>query len=179
MSPDEAELVDALKSGDKRAFVEIRRRFISQLYRYACRLLRDPGRAEDAVQEAFLALWTKSHLLDRDGNLRSWLYRVVYTKSVDWMRKERETLVEDGLGPREIPNEDPFEHKVVLEQIELALQKLSLRERSAILLFHLEGLTLLELGRAMDLSEDAAESLLRRARLSLRKNYPVTQGDEV
>lgn len=50
----EAELIDALKQGEKRACADLVERFSSQVYRVALRLMDDPGDAEDVLQETLV-----------------------------------------------------------------------------------------------------------------------------
>jgi RNA polymerase sigma-70 factor (ECF subfamily) len=50
----------------------------SDLYRTALRMLRDPGRAEDAVQEAYLQAWKSFHRFSPGTNCRAWLYKILF-----------------------------------------------------------------------------------------------------
>jgi RNA polymerase sigma-70 factor, ECF subfamily len=57
------------------------------LYRYALTRLRDPSRAEDVVQETFLAAWKNRESFRKDASLRTWLTGILKHKIIDQMRK--------------------------------------------------------------------------------------------
>jgi RNA polymerase sigma-70 factor (ECF subfamily) len=67
-------------------------RFESPLLRYASGIVGDHALAQDAVQEAFVALssqWRRGHAPGSDDHLRNWLYKVTHDKAVSILRAER------------------------------------------------------------------------------------------
>jgi RNA polymerase sigma-70 factor (ECF subfamily) len=73
-------------------------RFEEPLSRYASRLVRDPDRARDVVQDTFLRLCRQDrHSVD--GNLASWLYTVCRNRAVDVIRKDHGEQPLDGVDP--------------------------------------------------------------------------------
>jgi RNA polymerase sigma-70 factor, ECF subfamily len=140
----------------------------------ARRMLRDEAEAEDIAQEAMLRLWRGAASFDLaalgTGGVRPWLRRVVSNLCIDRIRVSRRTDVTD-----EVPEQiEPATQVLGLTDAELAarvdqaLQRLPERQRLALTLFHYQGLSQLEVGEALGVSDEAVESLLARARRSLK-----------
>jgi RNA polymerase sigma-70 factor, ECF subfamily len=95
------ELAAALAAGSHEALADLYDRYSSLAYGVSIRVLGDPARAEDAVQEAFLSVWNHAASFDaRRGSLRTWLLAAVRNRSIDYLRgrggHERQ---EQELGP--------------------------------------------------------------------------------
>ena len=87
----DAELLERVGSRDRAAFEELYRRYARPMLGLALRRLGDRGRAEDAVQEAFAAVWRSAHSYDRNrGPGAAWLYTVARNAIVDGARRRPE-----------------------------------------------------------------------------------------
>lgn len=167
----DAALVGRLRSGDPTAFRELVGRHIGVVAGIARRMLKDEAEAEDIAQEAMLRLWRSAAGLELGpGGLRPWLRRVTSNLCIDRVRSGQRTVVTD-----EVPEvADPATQVTNLEGQELAsrvaaaMQALPERQRLALTLFHHEGLSQVEVGQAMGISDEAVESLLARARRALK-----------
>lgn len=168
---DEAVLVAAVGRGDADAFRLLMTRHLGSIVSVARRMLRDDAEAEDVAQEAFLRLWRSSSTLEiGPAGIRPWLRRVVSNLCLDRVRGQgRVTVVEDL---PEVP--EPAKQLAGLEtrdtqrRVEAAMQRLPDRQRLALTLFHFEGLSQIEIGQVMAVSDEAVESLLSRARRQLK-----------
>jgi RNA polymerase sigma-70 factor, ECF subfamily len=168
---EDASLVAAAAGGDAAAFRALVDRHVSGALAVARRMLRDDAEAEDVVQEALLRLWRSSDALEVGPHgVRPWLRRVVSNLCVDRMRSGKRLSVVE-----EVPEEvEPatqvadLEAQDVTRRVDTALKALPDRQRMALTLFHYEGLSQIEVGRIMDVSDEAVESLLARARRSLK-----------
>ena len=75
---------------DEEALAELYDRYGDVAYRLATRVLRDAVLAEDAVQEAFLAVWHAADTFHSGrGTLRTWLLTLVHRRAVDLVRREQ------------------------------------------------------------------------------------------
>lgn len=81
------ELAAALAAGSHEALAELYDRYAGLAYGVAMRVLGDPARAEDAVQDAFMNVWNRSASFDAErGSLRAWLLTSVRNRCIDYLR---------------------------------------------------------------------------------------------
>jgi len=174
---DEA-LMAAVSARQQRAFRILMGRHMQRAIRVAQRIVRDAGEADDIGQEAFLRVWSRANSFDPDiARFTTWLYRIVLNLAFDRSRRQPMAPIDEavdvhtnGPGPVELLIAD--EERRILEQ---AMAGLSERQRGAIALFHMEGLSGEESAHAMNLSAKAFESLLGRARATLKENVQKIQ----
>ena len=168
---DEAALVARVAAGEAPAFRALVDRHLPTVLAIARRMLRDDAEAEDVAQETLLRLWRNAARLELgEGGVRPWLRRVAANLCIDRVRAQRNTSLGDAL-PEEV---EPASQMTTLVERELgrrvdaALKALPERQRLALTLFHYEGMSQIEVGKAMDISDEAVESLLARARRTLK-----------
>jgi RNA polymerase sigma-70 factor (ECF subfamily) len=137
----------------------------------ARRMLRDDAEAEDVAQEAFLRLWRSGATLEiGPAGIRPWLRRVVSNLCLDRVRGQGRVKVVEELPevPEPAKQLAALESQDVQRRVEVAMQKLPDRQRLALTLFHFEGLSQIEIGNVLGVSDEAVESLLSRARRQLK-----------
>lgn len=167
----ESALLAGAAEGDEAAFRSLVERHLSGLLVLARRMLRDDAEAEDVTQEALLKLWRSREALEVGVyGLRPWLRRVVSNLCIDKMRSSRRFTVTDDVPERAEPADQltQVEAQDASERVDRAIKALPDRQRTALTLFHYEGLSQIEVGRIMGVSDEAVESLLARARRSLK-----------
>ncbi|MCU0953210.1 MAG: sigma-70 family RNA polymerase sigma factor [Hyphomicrobium sp.] len=167
---DEALLV-RVASHDPLAFRLLADRHIPALILLGRRLLRDEAEAEDLAQEALLRLWRLGAKLDvGPGGVGPWLKKVVSNLAIDRLRVRGRLDVTDDLPEQPQPADQlrSLERQELAERVDEALRRLPDRQRLALTMFHYEGLSLQEVGSMLDVSAEAVESLLARARRSMR-----------
>ncbi len=168
---EDVRLVSAVAQGDAVAF-----RRLVDLHLGACvatgrRLLDEVAESEDVAQEAFLRLWRNAATLQVGPNgIRPWLRRVTANLAIDRLRARRSVTPVDEVPdqPVRAAQEDGLVAADLTRTVQQALADLPERQRVAISLFHFEGLSQVEVGRAMGVSDEAVESLLGRGRRALR-----------
>ncbi|MGE5267796.1 MAG: sigma-70 family RNA polymerase sigma factor [Deltaproteobacteria bacterium] len=167
---DEALLV-RVASRDPSAFRLLVDRHMSALILLGRRLLRDEAEAEDLAQEALLRLWRLGGSLDvGPGGVGPWLKKVVSNLAIDRLRVRGRLDVTDDLPEQPQPADQlrSLERQELAERVEDALHRLPDRQRLALTMFHYEGLSMQEVGGMLGVSAEAVESLLARARRSMR-----------
>jgi RNA polymerase sigma-70 factor, ECF subfamily len=178
--PDEA-LMASVAAGDQRALRVLLGRHMQRAIRLAERVTRNAADAEEIGQEAFMRVWTHASSFDpKIARFTTWLYRVVVNLAVDRKQRPRRPAVSPMEAAADVSSSeaDPVQSLIAQEEqkmVDIALAALSERQRAAIALFHMEGLSVKEAASVMNLSEKALESLLTRARLTLRQQVENLQ----
>ena len=172
---NDADLVAMVAEGNERAFGELLNRHQNAVYCFARRMLGDPREAEDIAQETFLRLYKFSRTYQPKATLRTYLLRITKNLCIDYFRKKRPELLEEF---PEIPNEttplELLEEAIDADRLEKAIESLPINQRTAVLLRHTEQLSYNQVADVMDITLSAAESLLGRARRSLRNTLKTS-----
>lgn len=176
---DEA-LMARVASGDHAAFRRLMGRHMGRAIRVAETVVRSTAEADDIAQEAFIRIWRNASAFDAGvARFTTWMHRIVVNLSIDRKRRAATGHVE---VPEELPDgqTSALDNLIGAEQraaMQDALAELPERQRAAIALFHLDGLSGRDSALAMNLSESAFESLLTRARNALRQRVLATSND--
>jgi RNA polymerase sigma-70 factor (ECF subfamily) len=169
--PEDAAVLARLATGDARAFRAVVERHLPHLLAHARRMLRDEAEAEDMAQEAMVRLWRNAGSLQLGAQgLRPWLRRVVSNLCIDRIRSAHNVTVTDEVPEQAEPAGQlrALADKDTAARVDAALRALPDRQRQALTLFHYEGLSQIEVGRMLGVSDEAVESLLARARRALK-----------
>jgi RNA polymerase sigma factor (sigma-70 family) len=156
------------ESGSEDSFAELVRRRIGLVYSVALRQTRhDRQRAEDATQAVFTDLARKAGALSRRPVLIGWLHRSATFAAAGLMRAEnRRNVREQKAHAMEmiLGNGDPeTDWTAVQPIIDQALNEIEERDRDAILLRFFDGRPFAEIGRQLQLTENAARMRVERA----------------
>ena len=160
-------LVLLARAGHDRAFEAIVERYRAVL-RAARRYLPD-ARAEDALQQAYIAAWNALERGDEVRDLRAWLYRIIHNTALNQLRvagydyAELEESLRGGSAPPE-----ELERRAVVRQTLTGLAALPERQREALLRIAIEGRSQEEVARELGVTEGAVRQFVHRARLTLR-----------
>lgn len=168
--PD-GELVARVARGDRMAARVIMTRHLPKILNLGRRMLGDQTEAEDVAQEVFIRVWTNAvRWKPGQAKFETWLHRVAMNLCYDRLRR-RPTAALDGVAE---PADDAPTPIARLYETQLAaavneaLQHLPERQREAIVLCHYQGLSNIDAAAMMEISVEAMESLLSRARRTLK-----------
>lgn len=171
----DAEVMEAIKAGNRTAFNEIVNRYLGRVVGLAARMLGSRLDAEDVAQEAFIRVWTFARRWNalengRGNSIHAWLYRIVVNLVID--RKRQRVLVSsENLTEFADETPDSFSQtygREIMGPISKAIQNLPPRQRTALVLCFFEGHSNIEASEMMSVSVSAIETLLVRARRTLR-----------
>ena len=174
------ELVRRAIEGDHDAFSSLVDASVDRLYSVATLILRDPDRAQDAVQEALMSAWKDVRALRDPDAWDAWLHRITVWACYKAAKKERRRkTVELKVVPdpdRAIAS-DAAAALANRDLIERQLNDLPVEHRAVIVLRFYLDLPLDEVGDILDIPVGTVKSRLHRALASLRESMAATQPD--
>jgi RNA polymerase sigma-70 factor, ECF subfamily len=161
----DGDLIQRVGAGDRDAFEELYRRYTRPVLGLALRRLGDRGRAEDALQDAFAAIWRSARSFDPTrGAGGAWLYTVARNAIVDGARRRPEPPLEapDAASPERGPDERA-EASWVSWRVHRALETLPEHERTVIELAYWRGLSQSEISGALGVPLGTVKTRTRSA----------------
>ncbi len=172
---EDVALMLAFRAGDVAAFDQLFRRWSGPLLRYIDRMVRDLATAEELVQEVFIRVHRARERYSPDARFSTWLYRIATNLALNELRRPRHRSVhrstdEGGAAPlldRAPRTEDVVDARRLAAAAERALLELPEKQRAALCLTAVEGLSYAEVAEALEVTEKAVKSLVYRARSSL------------
>jgi len=161
----DAELLRRIGSGDRDAFEELYRRYARAVLALALRRLGDRGRAEDATQEVFAAIWKSARSFDPSrGAGSSWLFAIARNAIVDGFRKRPEPVADaPDLPSSDAGPPEQTEAGWVSWCVHRALQTLPDHERPLIELAYWSGLSQSEIAEFLHLPLGTVKTRTRSA----------------
>ncbi len=163
--PTDSELIERVGDGDRDAFEELYRRYTRPVFGLALRRLGDRGRAEDAFQDAFAAIWRSAASFDPErGQGGAWLYTVARNAIVDGARRRPEPPLEAPDEPS--PEDGPAEHAEaswLAWRVHGALEQLPAHERPVIELAYWGGLSQSEISARLHVPLGTVKTRTRSA----------------
>lgn len=192
--------LSAARAGDQAAFASLIEPYRNELLTHCYRMLGSLEEAEDQVQETLLRAWRRLETYEGRASLRAWLYKIATNACLDALRRRPkrslpaelcapsdpsappdppvmepvwiEPYPDELLAPPEASPEARYEAR---ESISLAfmvaLQELPARQRCALILGDVLDWQAAEIAEALDTSTSSVNSLLQRARTTLKQRY--------
>jgi len=161
----------ALRLGDQAAFSVLVDRHIGKLSALAAQMLGDVHLAEDIVQSVFLKTWNMlPNWQAGNAKLITWMRRVTTNACLDHLRKRR-PIYTDKVPDTPSQETDPEERLGLVQRnawLHGQIDEMPERQKAALTLFYYQELSLKESAEIMDIAPGAFESLLRRARKTLK-----------
>jgi len=162
-------LVLAAQAGDEPAFGELVRLHQRRAYAVARAIVGTHEDAEDAVQDGFLHAYRALDRFLPDQAFGAWLHRIVANAALDLMRRRKVRSADELPETVAAPFRDPGEADHLRGRLNEALQTLTDRQRSVIVLHDVEGFKHAEIGTMLGIPEGTARSDLHHARAALRR----------
>ena len=203
VAPADSALLTRAAAGDEMAFAALVEPHQRAVFRHCYRMLGSGTDAEDATQDTLERAWRKLASYDGSGPFGAWLHRIATNVCLDGLRTRLKRVGPGGYGPAAAPGTvlgppdpelawvepvsdrdllragDPQDEVVRREEISLAfvaaLQRLAPRQRAALLLHDVLGFSHAEVGEVLEVGTTAVNSLLSRARESVRATAGMPQ----
>ncbi len=184
---EERRLMERAKTGDGSAFDEMTRRYSEKAYSVAYQMLASHDDARDLVQDAFLEVFRTLERFNTQYRFSTWLYRILINKCINYRKREtrrrmfsfsdygarhggagQQFLISNLASSEKNPHE-VLENDELKRSIMAALDTLSERHRTVVVLFDLEGLSHRQIAEILQCPEGTVMSRLHHGRLKLKR----------
>lgn len=171
---DEADevLVERFRHGDREAFASLVVRYQRPIFNAAWWVVKSAEDANDIAQDVFLKVAERIEDFDPQYRFFSWIYRITVNEALNALRKRgREEPLDDAV---ELPGPDGDDPARKLSEartsgrLRAAMARLSIQDRTVLVLRHFSELSYREIAQALDLDEKTVKSRLFEARQRLR-----------
>ena len=175
------DLVLAALAGDHGSFAALVERYVSPIYKFSYRYVRNGPDAEDIAQETFLRVWKNLKKFDQSKNFRTWLFAVAKNASLDFLKKKRtlsfsqiseeDDAVEAVLAPYIAVADTAsaiFDQGIVKDHLDAALADLPPRYRNVMTMRYHDNLKFREIAERLHEPVDTVKSRHRRGLTLLR-----------
>ena len=180
----DAQLVAHVKEGHANAFNTLVTRYRERVFSMVYNMTSNREDANDVTQDVFIKAFRSIHRFKGNSAFFTWLYRIAVNTAISFIKKNRnrqyfslENLQEEGVSGKlaELLSSSKHSRRDILlrelqEKLNEALQKLSVKHRTAVVLFEIEGLSHKEIGQILKCSEGTVRSRLHYAKNELQ-NY--------
>lgn len=182
---DERELIARLQKRDEAAFEELIRQYEKKVYTLCFRMCGNSEDAEEAAQDAFLALWRGIDRFRQESSLSTWIYRLATNACIDTLRRRKkqsgsvslddEELFVDAVDTSPQPQET-VEHREARKLLQEGLSALPEEYRKVLILREIEGLSYTEIAESASIELGTVKSRISRGR-SLLRNFLSGNGN--
>ena len=166
------DLIERARSGDQEAFADLVHQVSDTLFGVARRILRDPGLAEDVLQNVLVTIWRKLPHLREAERFEGWSFRILVNacyaaapQSRRWTSTVRELPVE------RVDPTDRIQSISDRDELERAFRLLPLDQRAVFVLHHHVGLPLVAVAETLGIPDGTARSRLHYATRARRTAF--------
>lgn len=165
----EQKLLRKCASGDRKAQLELYKKYAQGMFKVSLSIVRNSALAEDVVQEAFISIFKNLNSFKGEVAFGAWMKKIIINKSITALQKEKKFDFETI--PKECAEEIHWEEcksKIDLMILKQCMQQLSDKDHTVISLYYLEGYDHTEIAEILNISYDNSRTILSRARIKLK-----------
>lgn len=164
-------LVQQFQSGNKNALTKLVKRWHKTFCEKAHWLVKDPDVAKDIAQDSWSIIINKINHLKTPESFGSWALRIVYTKSLDWLKynKRNKHHYELYKQEQEIINVEANDEELIKRELAKVVKTLSKDQQTVIQLFYVQDYSLKQISKILNISVGTAKSRLFHAREKLKQ----------
>jgi len=164
-------LLQRVSANDQGAMAEFFDRYGGLVYSVALRVLKDPGQAEDLMQEIFFQVWKKPEaFVQGRGSLGAWLAVVTRNRAVDVLRRRKpDDNVDDFVLASKTNLASEVEQNRMMEKVRQVLNGLPAEQQKSVEMAFFEGLTHAEIAAQTGDPLGTVKTRIRTALMSVRK----------
>lgn len=176
------EAIDLARAGEERGYGFLYEKTYKSKYYLALQYMKNEEEAEDVLQEAYIKAFSKLDTLENPEAFSGWLGMIVANTAKNMLAKKRPLLFSDLAvddegeqfeyqiedNDLEVQPELSYTRQETKELVHELIDSLSEEQRLCVLMFHIEGIPISEIARAMECSENTVKSRLNYGRKNLR-----------
>jgi RNA polymerase sigma-70 factor, ECF subfamily len=164
-------LLTRVKGGDQQAMTDLFDQYSGMVYSVALRVLKDPGQAEDVMQEIFFQVWRNPNaFVSGRGSLGAWLAVMARNRAIDSLRRRRPTdSVDDVVLVSSSDLGSEVERSRMMEKVRGVLKDLPMEQQKSVEMAFFEGLTHSEIAAKTGDPLGTVKTRIRSALMTLRK----------
>lgn len=176
------EAINLARAGEERGYGFLYEKTYKSKYYLALQYMKNEEEAEDVLQEAYIKAFSKLDTLENPEAFQGWLGMIVANTAKNMLAKKRPLLFSDLAvddegeafeyqiedDDLEVQPELSYTRQETKELVHELIDSLSEEQRLCILMFHIEGISISEIARTMDCSENTVKSRLNYGRKNLR-----------
>lgn len=180
----DAYIVEQVKAGDVAAFDKLVKKYRERLYSVVYNMTSNREDTSDLTQEVFVKAFRSIHKFQMKSSFFTWIYRIAINTTTNFLKKNRarrffsfDLMDEEGFSDEfrdEVSSHDTASRQSFLkelqEKLNEALQMLSIKHRTVVILHEIEGLPLTEIATIIRSSEGTVRSRLHYAKKELQQH---------
>lgn len=171
-------LLRRVADGDELAFGELYQRYHIPIFNYVLRMIREPKDTEDLLQEIFLAVWQGACRYREQAQVKTWLYRIAYYKTISWLRKYRfVTSFDDMEGTGSDSSEQEVSDAWQSDDLRKAINLLSSKHRAVLELAFVQGMAYSEIAQVIGCPVGTVKSRMNYALKALNGKLDRTDSE--
>jgi RNA polymerase sigma-70 factor (ECF subfamily) len=171
------QLIERCKKNDRKAQMQLYRKYCDAMHCVAMRFVKDADDAEDVLQEAFIKAFTKLDQYKAEVTFGAWLKRIVVNKSIDFLKARKETLVSLDEGYMHIAEDDDnwmVEDSIGIDQVKETIAQLPEKYKYVVMLFLVEGYDHSEISQILNITQTTSRTQLLRGKRQLQELLKTT-----
>lgn len=152
------------------------RKYADKVYRKCLTLLKEPGLAEDAMQDVFVKVMMNLASFNEKSQFSTWIYSITYNYCIDYIRKhkkEKQLFVDDIERAPDIIDEIPDEFLLSMEvkRLKIILSKLPADDSAILLMKYQDDMSIREIAELLNKTESAIKMKIKRAKEKAQELY--------
>lgn len=170
--PSDSFLIEQYKSGQSAALPILVKRWHKTFCEKAFWVTKNKEAAKDIAQDSWITIIKKIHTLEKKGSFKSWAFRIVYTKAIDYLKRSNKANKNLTSGPFQEVEIDSTEDRreQIRKTLLKAIQQLPGKKQDIIRLFYTEEYSIQEISSFLNIPIGTVKSRLFKAREHLKSH---------
>lgn len=165
------ELIEQCRVNDRKAQMELYKKYCDGMFCVAMRFLKNSDDAEDVLQESFIKAFQRLEQFSGQVTFGAWLKRIVVNGCIDFLKSKKQRTIELDEGYMHISDDEDWkvEENVDLEEVKKVIETLPEKYKYVVQLFLMEGYDHSEIAEILNITETASRTRLSRGKGMLKE----------